>query len=109
MVVHEKLVAVFVAGVAQALHGLVFEERLRVTEAAELQLIGPDVLREVARGEARRAGFEHQDQHPALGQFLGHPTAARARTDDQCVKHSKLGLANLHESRIVGHSKAMWD
>ena len=48
MVVDEELVAILVAGVAEPLHGLAFEQRFGVAEAAELQLVGPDVLGEIA-------------------------------------------------------------
>ena len=85
MVVDEELVAVLVAGVAEPLHGLVFEQRFGIAESAELQLVGPDVLGEIAPRDARLAGFEHQDGHSALGQLLGHPAAARSRTDDEGV------------------------
>ena len=49
MVVDEKLVAEFVARVAEPLDGLALEQRLTITEAAKLDLIRADVLGEVAR------------------------------------------------------------
>ena len=82
-IVDEELMAVFVAGVTQALHRLRLEQALLVAKAAELQLVGPDVLGEIARGDARRSSFEHDDGESALGQLFGDPSATGAGTDDQ--------------------------
>ena len=84
-VVDEELVAVVVAGVAEPLDGLVFEQLFLIAEAAVLELVGPDVFGEVAGGHARRAGLEHQNFDALFGQFLGDPAAARAGADHDHV------------------------
>ncbi len=50
MVVDEELVAEFIARIAEPLDRLALEQSLTVTEATKFDLIGPDVLGEVARG-----------------------------------------------------------
>ena len=82
-IVDEKLVAVFVAGVTQALHGLRLQQALLIAEAAELQLIRPDVLGEIASRNARRSSLKHDHGETAFSEFLGNPSAARTGTDDQ--------------------------
>ena len=81
-IVDEELVAVFVAGVAQALHRLCLEQALLVAETAELQLVGPDMLGEIARGGPGRSRFKHEYADPAFGEFFGDPSAAGAGADD---------------------------
>ena len=51
-IVDEELMTVVVAGVAEALDRLIFQEALLISEAAEFQLIGPDVFGEIASGDA---------------------------------------------------------
>src|SRR4029077_17865130 len=81
-IIDEKLMAIFVAGIAEALHRLILEKPLLIAEAAKLQLIRPDVLGKVAGGNPRRAGFEHDDIEAALGEFFGHPSATGTGTND---------------------------
>jgi hypothetical protein len=99
-VIHEELMAVFVAGVAESLHRLIREQALLVAEAAEFQLVRPDVLREIACGNARRPGLEHQHADSALGEFFRDPSATSTGTDDQNfvdVARSEHEAASLAE------------
>ena len=82
-IVDEELMAIFVAGVTQTLHRLRLEQALLVAKAAELQLVGPDVFSKIARGDARRSSFEHDNGESALGQLFSDPSATGAGTDDQ--------------------------
>ena len=101
-VVYEELVAVFIAGVTEALHGLRCEQALLVAEAAEFQLVGPDVLGEITGGNARWPSLEHQDANPAFAQFLGDPSAAGSGSDDQNFvrmagsRHKSVSLAEYN-------------
>jgi hypothetical protein len=56
-VVDEELMAVLVTGITQALDGLCAQKLLLIAETAELQLIGPYVLGEVARRDTGRSRF----------------------------------------------------
>ena len=85
VVVHEELVAVFVARVAEALHGLMLEQLLLVAEAPELELVRPHVLGEVAGRHAWRSRLEHQDAQAALGGLFRDPASAGARPHHQHV------------------------
>ena len=76
VIVDEELMTVFVAGVAKSLDGLPFEQRSLVHEAAEFELIRPDMLGEVSRGNARGTCLEHQDVHTLFRELLGHPSSA---------------------------------
>src|SRR5205085_2173351 len=58
-VIHEELVTVLVAGIAQALYRLGAQQLRLISEAAKLQLVGPDVFGEIASRHAGRPGFEH--------------------------------------------------
>ena len=102
-IVDEELVAVFVAGVTQALHGLRLEQALLVAKAAELQLVGPDVFGEIACGDARRSSFEHDDGESALGQLFGDPSATGAGTDDQ--HFMDLSARQEHEADSLAKSQ----
>src|SRR5207253_13263 len=62
-IVDEELAAVIVAGVTEPLQRLLLEKFFLVAEAAVAQLVGPDVLGEVARRHAWRTGLEHQHFH----------------------------------------------
>ena len=48
VIVDEKLMTVVIAGVAKPLHRLVLEQSLLIAEPAKFQLVGPDVLGEIA-------------------------------------------------------------
>ncbi len=96
VVVHEKLVAVLVAGVAEPLHRLVLDQLLLIAEAPVLELVRPDVLGEVARRHARRPGLQHQNAQPTLGRFLGHPSAARTRPDDEDIVRGSSLYRHYH-------------
>ena len=76
VIVDEELMTVVIAGVAQPLHRLVLEQPLLIAKPAEFQLVGPDVLGEIASRHPGRAGFEHEHPETALGDFLGDPAAA---------------------------------
>jgi hypothetical protein len=65
-IVNEELVTVFVAGVTHTLDGLRLQKALLVAEAAKLQLVGPNVLGEIAGGDARRSGLKHDDGEAAF-------------------------------------------
>ena len=93
--VNKELVAVFVAGVAQPLHGLIRQQRFLISKTAELQLVGPNVFREVTRRDARRAGFQHENGQAMLSQFFSHPAAAGAGPDDD-------GIVNLFHACLSG-------
>jgi hypothetical protein len=82
-IVDEELMAVFVAGITQALHWLRLQQALLVAKTSELQLVGPDVFGEIACGDTRRSSFEHDDAESALGQLFGDPSATGAGTDNQ--------------------------
>src|SRR5579872_158495 len=105
-VVDEELVAVVVAGVAQTLHRLVFEQALLIPEAAEFELIWPDVFGEVASRNSGRARLEHQDGEPALGNFFGNPAAAGPGADHQNVKRSSL--RKKHEADSLAKEGRSW-
>ena len=102
-IVDEELMAVFVAGVTQPLHRLVLEQALLIAEAAELQLVGPDVLSEIARRDARRSSFEHEHGESTLGHLLGDPSATGAGTDDEhFIRHGvhKTDSGNRSEETL---------
>jgi hypothetical protein len=101
-IVDEELMAVFVAGVTQALHRLRLEQALLVAKAAELQLVRPDVFSEIARGDARRPSFEYDHGESALGQLFGDPSATGAGTDDQ--HFMDLSARREHEADSLAKS-----
>src|SRR5579859_684940 len=105
-IVDEELVAIVVACVAEALHGLVFEQALLIAEAAEFELIRPDVFGEVARGNSGRTGLEHQHAEPALRNFFGDPPAAGPGADHQNVKRSSL--RKKHEADSLAKEGRSW-
>ena len=102
-IVDEELMAVFVAGVAQALHRLRLKQALLVAKAAELQLVGPDVFGEIACRYTRRASFEHNHGDSALGQLFGDPSATSAGTDDQ--HFMDLSARQEHEANSVAKTQ----
>src|SRR5207245_3775324 len=63
VIVDEELMTVFVAGVAKSLDGLPFEQRSLVPEAAEGELIRPDIPGAVSGGDAVGAWLEDRDVH----------------------------------------------
>jgi hypothetical protein len=102
-IVDEELMAVFIARVTETLHRLRLEQALLVAKAAVLQLVRPDVLGEIACGEARRSSFEHNHGESALGQLFGDPSATSARTDDQ--HFMDLPARQEHEANSVAKSQ----
>src|SRR4030095_12906066 len=89
VIVDEKLMTVVIAGVAKPLHRLVLEQSLLIAEPAKFQLVGPDVLGEIAGRHSGRSGFEHEHAEATLGDLLGDPAAARTRPDDEhVIRHS---------------------
>jgi hypothetical protein len=90
-IVDEELMAEFVTGVAETLHGLRFQKAPLIAEASEFQLIRPNVLGEVACGDTRRSAFKHGDLNPALGEFLGNPASTGTGADDEDLVNSAGG------------------
>src|SRR3954471_8962854 len=80
-VIDEKLMAVLIAGIAEALYRLVLQQAALIAESAEFELVRPHVFGEIASRNARRSGLEHQDRQATLSYFFGAPAAAGARTD----------------------------
>ena len=97
--------AVFVAGVAEPLDGLVFKQRSLISEAAEFQLVGPDVLGKVPGGKARRTRLEHQHFHSVFSQLLGNPASAGSRADHEGVVN--LAVVRGHHAARRGERKAI--
>jgi len=77
-IIHEELMTVLVAGIAQALDGLGAQKLLLIPEAAKFQLVGPNMFGEIAGRHAWRSRLQHQDGQATLGQFLGDPAATRS-------------------------------
>src|SRR5437867_1487067 len=85
MIIYEKLVTIFVAGVTKTLHRLVCEERPPIPKTAVLELVRPGVFGEITGGDAGRPSLEHQHLHSLLGQLLRHPTSTRSGAYHQRV------------------------
>jgi hypothetical protein len=102
VIVDEELMTVVVAGVAKPLQRLVLEQPLLIAEPAKFQLVGPDVLGEIAGRHSGRSGFEHEHAEAALGDLLGDPAAARTRPDDEhVVRHTPRSLPRVRSP--AGH------
>ena len=96
VVIDEELVAVIVAGIAETLDRLVFEQLFLIAEAAVFKLEGPDVLGKIAGGNARRSSFEHEHFHALFGQLLGHPATACAGSHyDHVIDFARHGPGKL--------------
>ena len=70
------------SGGAEGLQNSIMFWGFLIAEPPELDLIRPDVLGEVARGQARRARFEQEHRHALLAKLFGDPAAAGARADN---------------------------
>src|SRR5690242_19195808 len=80
-VVDEEVVGVFVARITKPLYGLLLEKGLSIAEAAKAKTVRPEVLGEVAFGNAGGAGFEHEHLCALLAQNLSDPATARSGAD----------------------------
>ena len=108
-IVDEELMAVLVARVAEALHGLILKKSPLISEAAKFQLVRPHVLGEIPGGNARRPGLQHQDRETTLRDFFGYPAATGSRTDHQHVKHIFPRNEHAADSLAkVGHQHPRW-
>ena len=73
-VADEELMAVLIAGIAEALYWLVLQQAALIAEAAKFELVRPHVLGEIASRNARRSGFEHQDRQVRARLLLWRPS-----------------------------------
>src|SRR5215469_7354691 len=80
--------AVFVTCVTQTLYRLSLKQPLLVAEAAKFELVRPDVLGEVSRGNARWTRLKHQHRQTPLRKLFGDPSAAGAGSNHENVKDS---------------------
>ena len=75
-VVYKKLMAIFIAGITQALYRLRAQKLLLIPEAAKLQLVGPNVLSEITSRNAWRSSLQHQHRQVSLSKFFRDPATA---------------------------------
>ena len=84
-IIDKELMAVLVAGVAEALHGLSLKKPPLISEAAKFQLVRPHVLGEIPGGNARRPGLQHQHFGSAQSQDIRALAPGSAGPDDEDV------------------------
>ena len=100
-VVDEKLMTIFVAGVAEPLYGLIPQECLLISEAAVTHAVRPDMLSEIAGGTPWRSGFEDQHFHALLCEGLSDPAAAGAGTYYECVVELRFGHCSTDSQKVA--------